>query len=142
MDRDFVNWIENYPYPYVIGDLCWQFPCMTPSDWQAQHLHKPNNPITVRDWKAALDCTVIKKGVFNMVFHPHGWIKAEQVVELIDHAVAKHGKKVKFLNFREALDRLNMRFPPLRRPDGSDNQVRVLDSDGDGLIDLLNTSEG
>ena len=26
---------------------------MTPSDWQAQHLHKPNNPLTVRDWKAA-----------------------------------------------------------------------------------------
>ena len=85
-DRSFVNTIENYPYPYVIGRLCWQFPCMTPSDWQAQHLHKPNNPLTVRDWQAALDCTVLKQGVFCLVFHPHGWIQSEQIVDLIDHA--------------------------------------------------------
>lgn len=106
LDRSFVNTIENYPYPYVIGNLCWQFPCMTPSDWQAQHLQKPNNPQTVEDWKIALDCTVIKQGVFCMVYHPHGWIRSDQVVEFIDHAVAKHGKKVKFLTFREAGDRL------------------------------------
>src|SRR5262249_27011038 len=61
-DRSFVNWVENYPYPYMIGRTCWEFPCMTPSDWQAQHRHKPFNPKTVRDWKVALDCTVIKKG--------------------------------------------------------------------------------
>jgi hypothetical protein len=106
-DRSFVNTIENYPYPYVIGKLCWEFPCTTPSDWQAQHLHKPCNPQTVADWKAALDCTVIKQGVFCMVFHPHGWIKNDQVIEFIDHAVAKHGKKVKFLTFKEAQQRLN-----------------------------------
>src|SRR5262249_10200432 len=105
--RSFVNWIENYPYPYVIGRLCWQFPCMTPSDWQAQHRHKPNNPQTVADWKAALDCTVIKQGVFCMVFHPHGWIRNDQVVEFIDYATEKYGKKVKFLTFKEALERLN-----------------------------------
>jgi hypothetical protein len=107
LDRSFVNTIENYPYPYVIGKLCWEFPCMTPSDWQAQHLHKPNNPQTVADWKAALDCTIIKQGVFCMVFHPHGWIKNDQIIELIDHAVAKHGKKVKFLTFKEAQERLD-----------------------------------
>ena len=83
----FVNTIENYPYPYVIGRLCWEFPCIVPSDWEAQHLHKPNNPKTLEDMKAALDCVVLKQGVFNLVFHPHGWIKSEQVVELIDHAV-------------------------------------------------------
>ena len=22
----FVNTIEDYPYPYVIGGLCWEFP--------------------------------------------------------------------------------------------------------------------
>src|SRR5207253_629821 len=96
-DRSFVNTIENYPYPYVISRLCWEFPCVVPSDWEASHLHGSNNPVTVRDLKAALDCTVIKQGVFNLVFHPHGWIKSEQVVDLIDHAVAKHGKRVKFL---------------------------------------------
>ena len=33
------------------------------------------------DLKAALDATVLKQGVFNLVFHPHGWIKTEQVVD-------------------------------------------------------------
>ncbi len=103
----FVNYIEDYPYPYVISRLCWEFPCVIPSDWSAQHLQKPNNPDTVSDLKAALDITVIKQGVYNLVFHPHNWIKAEQIVELIDHAVAKHGNKVKFLTFREAYERLN-----------------------------------
>src|SRR5207244_3245126 len=27
----FVTTIENYPYPYVIGKLCWEFPAMVPS---------------------------------------------------------------------------------------------------------------
>lgn len=137
---NFVNWIENYPYPYVINNLCWEFPCMVPSDWEAQFLQKPNNPKTVEDMKTALDITVLKKGVFNLVFHPHGWIKAEQVVELIDHAVAKHGKKVKFLNFREAHDRLNEHLlagQALRAKDGGDNGVRILDANNDGFMDVL-----
>lgn len=137
---NFVNWIENYPYPYVINNLCWEFPCMVPSDWEAQFLQKPNNPKTVEDMKTALDITVLKKGVFNLVFHPHGWIKAEQVVELIDHAVTNHGKKVKFLTFREADDRLNeylLAGQSLRAADGSDNGVRVLDVNNDGFMDVL-----
>ncbi|MBI5756971.1 MAG: hypothetical protein HZA46_00470, partial [Planctomycetales bacterium] len=44
----FVNYIEDYPYPYVIDRLCWEFPCVVPSDWSAQHLQGPNNPDTVR----------------------------------------------------------------------------------------------
>jgi hypothetical protein len=103
----FVNTIENYPYPYVINKLCWEFPCVVPSDWEAQHLHGKNNPKTVEDLKAALDITVIKQGVMNLVFHPHGWIRNDQIVEIIDHAVKTHGKKVKFLTFREAVERLN-----------------------------------
>ena len=113
--ESFVNTIEDYPYPYVIGRLCWEFPCATPSDWQAQHLHKPNNPKTVEDWKALLDATVIKQGVMNLVFHPHGWIKPEQVVELIDHAETKHGKKVKFLNVPRGAGAAQQE--PLGRPD-------------------------
>ncbi|MDA0917623.1 MAG: c-type cytochrome [Planctomycetota bacterium] len=137
---NFVNWIENYPYPYVINGLCWEFPCMVPSDWEAQFLQQPNNPKTVEDMKTALDITVLKKGVFNLVFHPHGWIKAEQVVELIDHTVTKHGKKVKFLTFREAHDRLNENLlagQPLRKDDGSDNGVRLLDVNRDGFMDVV-----
>jgi putative membrane-bound dehydrogenase-like protein len=139
-DRSFVNTIEDYPYPYVIGRLCWEFPCVTPSDWQAHHYHGSNNPRTVRDWKAALDATVLKQGVFTMVFHPHGWIKNEHIVDLIDYAVAKYGKKVKFLTFREALDRLNKNLlggQTLRGPNGEDNGVRLIDVNNDGFLDVV-----
>jgi len=138
-NRSFVNTIENYPYPYVIGKLCWEFPCMVPSDWEAQNLHKSNNPLTLRDWKAALDCTVVKQGVFNMVFHPHGWSTAEQFVELIDHAVTKHGKKVKFLTFKEAHERLtkNLLAGQNLRAGTADNGVRLLDLNNDGYLDVV-----
>jgi len=139
-DRTFVNTIENYPYPYVLGRLCWEFPCVMPSDWVAQHRHQPNNPVTVRDWKAALDATVVKRGVFCLVFHPHGWIRNEQIVDLIDYADVKYGKKVKFLTFREAQERLNKHLlggQPLRAADGGDNGVRLLDVDNDGYLDVV-----
>jgi putative membrane-bound dehydrogenase-like protein len=139
-DRSFVNTIENYPYPYVIGKLCWEFPCAMPSDWEANHYHKPNNPITVQDWKAELDATVLKRGVMTMVFHPHGWIQNDQLVDLIDYAVSKYGKKIKFLTFKEALDRINKNLldgNPLRAADGGDNGVRLIDVDNDGYLDVV-----
>jgi hypothetical protein len=138
----FVNTIENYPYPYVIGKLCWEFPCAVPSDWEAQNLNKPNSPKSVEDMKAAIDAVVLKKGVFNFVFHPHGWIKAEQVVELIDHVAARHGNKVKFMTFKEANERLEKTFGPLRRADGGDNGVRILDLDSDGYMDSVRIAPG
>ena len=138
--KSFVNTIDNSPYPYIINRLCWEFPCVVPSDWEAQNIQKANNPLTVEDMKAALDATVAKQGVFNLVFHPHGWIKNEQVVELIDHAVKSHGSKIKFLNFREAQERLNTHLlagATVRAKDGSDNGVRVLDLNNDGLSDVV-----
>ncbi|MGE5194189.1 MAG: hypothetical protein ACM3U2_16980 [Deltaproteobacteria bacterium] len=136
----FVNYIEDYPYPYVVNRLCWEFPCVVPSDWSAQHLQKPNNPDTLRDLKAALDITVLKQGVYNLVFHPHGWIKAEQIVELIDHAVEKHGKKVKFLTFREAYDRLNQNLFENQKYLRTDDIVPaqcLIDLNDDGFMDVI-----
>src|SRR4051812_34477814 len=26
----FVNYVEDYPYPFVVNRLCWEFPCTTP----------------------------------------------------------------------------------------------------------------
>lgn len=134
-DRSWVNTIENYPYPYVIGKLCWEFPCAMPSDWQAFHLFKKNaQPQLTDDWKAMLDCMVLKQGVMPIVFHPHGWSKPEQFVELIDYAVKKHGKKVKFLTFKECQERLNKNVlvgQPLRHgKNGQDNGVRMLPLNG------------
>ncbi|HMF12456.1 MAG TPA: PVC-type heme-binding CxxCH protein, partial [Gemmataceae bacterium] len=141
-DRTFVNTIEDYPYPYVIGRTCWEFPCVTPSDWSAQHHHKQNaNPITLRDWQAALDCTVVKQGVFCLVFHPYEWSTPQMIVDLIDHAVAKHGKKVKFLNFRECLERLNKNLltgHSLRNEKtGSTSGVLVEGRYGIGYVDVI-----
>ena len=79
--------------------------------------------------------------MFCLVFHPHGWIKSEQIVELIDHAVAKHGKKVKFLTFREAQERLDKNLlggQPLRDPaTGEWNGVQLLDVNNDGYLDVV-----
>lgn len=136
--KSFVNTIDDYPFPYVMNRAIWQFPCIVPSDWEAQNLHKPNNPVTVEDWKIALECVIRKQGTFNLVFHPHNWIKPEQVVEFIDFAATK---KVKVLTFKECLERLEKNAlggAALRRPDGGDAGVRLLDLDGDGFMDVVN----
>ena len=139
--KGFVNYLENYPYPYVIGDTCWQLPCVVPSDWEGQNRNGVNHETTVADMKAAIDATVIKQGVFTLVFHPHGWIRNDQVVELIDHAVATHGDKVKFLSMKDALDRLNTHLlagNPLRDPDtGKAQGVDLFDVNRDGYQDVV-----
>ena len=138
--QSFVNTIENYPYPYIIGDACWEFPCVVPSDWEAQHVQEPNNPDTVRDLKRALDATVAKQGVMPIVFHPHGWIRNDQLVDLIDYAVTTYGKKVKFLTFAEALERINDHLlggVPLRTKGGNEHAVRLVDLNADGFVDLV-----
>ncbi len=140
----FVNTIENYPYPYLIGRVCWELPCMVPSDWEAQNVQRPNNPDTVRDWKIALDAVVEKQGVFNLVFHPHNWIRNDQIVELIDYATQTYGDRVRFLTFRECSERLEQHLlggHALRRSDGYENGVRLLDVDGDGWLDVIVANE-
>jgi putative membrane-bound dehydrogenase-like protein len=136
----FTTTIEDYPYPYVIGKLCWEFPAMIPSDWEAFNLHGSTNAITLADWKAALDAVVIKQGVMPIVFHPHGWSSPRQFVEFIDYAVGRHGKKVKFLTFREAQERLDRNLlagKTLRAANGGGNGVRILDLNNDGFMDVV-----
>jgi putative membrane-bound dehydrogenase-like protein len=140
--KSFVNTIENYPYPYVIGNLCWEFPSIVPSDWEAQNILKPANPKLVEDWKAALDAVVIKQGVMTLTFHPYGWSTSEQIVELIDHANAKYGKRIKFMTFREAYRELGrsllggwfVRRPGLVTHDGG---VRLIDLNDDSYMDVV-----
>ena len=54
----YVGTIEDYPYPYTVNRLCWEFPCTVPSDWEAQNLLGNNSPQMLEDWKRALDVTV------------------------------------------------------------------------------------
>ncbi len=136
----FTTTIENYPYPYVINNVCWEFPALAPSDWEAQNLHGVNNEKTVDDWKRALDLTVLKKGVFTWIFHPHGWIRNDQVIQFIDYAADTYGDRVKFLTFREASERLSnhlLKGQKLRNVEGEDAGVRLLDVNQDGHMDVI-----
>jgi hypothetical protein len=139
-DRNFVNYIEDYPYPYVIDKLCWEMPSPVPDDWQGHNRHGPHSPTTVRDMKAAIDATVLKQGAFTLTFHPGGWIRNDQVIKLVDHAVTGRSGKVMFLNFREVHDRLTKHLlagHPLRTTAGQDNGVRLLDVNRDGYMDVV-----
>jgi len=140
--REFINYVEDYPYPYVIGRLCWEIPTAVPDDWMGNDHHQPRNPLTVRDMKAAVDAAAIKQGTYTLTFHPytHNWILSSQVVELVDHALGRYGKKVKFLNFREVYERLTRNVlggQPLRAANGQDNGVRLLDVNHDGFMDAV-----
>jgi hypothetical protein len=138
--RKMVNYVENYPYPFVIGRLCWEFPCLMPSDWDAQQANGKCSPVTVRDLQLAIDATVSKQGVFSLCFHPHGWISNAQVVELIDYAQARYPGQIRFLSFRDVAERLTKNLlsgQPLRTAVGGDNGVRVLDVDNDGYMDVV-----
>ncbi len=134
---DYGGFIDDYPYPYVIGGKCWELPCIVPSDWEAFNLLGAKSATMLDDWKAALDRIVEQRGVFTAVFHPHGWSSPEQWVEFIDYAEKTYGKRVKFLNFREALERLEKHALAGRtlRSGG----VRLLDVDGDGFMDVVGT---
>lgn len=139
-DRQFINYVEDYPYPFVVARLCWDIPSAIPDDWQGIHLQQPYNPVTVRDMKAAIDAVAIKQGIFVLTFHPGAWIRNDQVIELIDHATSRYGTKVKFLNFREVYDRLTQNVcagQPLRAANGQDNGVRLLDVNHDGYMDVV-----
>ncbi len=137
----YVGTIEDYPYPYVVNRLCWEFPCTVPSDWEAHNLIGDRQPQLLEDWKRALDVTVRKQGVMNLVFHPHGWSSPDQLVALIDYAEKTYGKKVKFLNFKECAERLEKMAEneQIRHPHAlnSDRGTRLVDVNGDGYMDIL-----
>jgi putative membrane-bound dehydrogenase-like protein len=142
--ESFANYIEDYPYPYLIGKACWEFPCAVPSDWESFHIQGMANQRLLEDWKAQLDATVIKQGAMSLVFHPYGWSSPQQHVDLIDYAVSKYGKRVKFLTFREALERIEKNVTggqPLRTAKGGDNGVRILDLNHDGYVDAVISNE-
>jgi len=141
----FVNVLDDYPYPYVVGNLCWELPACVPSDWAAQNHHGSGNPVTITDLKFGLDDAVTKGGVFTLCFHPHGWIQNKQVVELVDHAVTAHGKKLRFLSIPDVVERIEANAlggRSLRSDDGgTDAGIRLVDVNRDRFLDVLVSGE-
>ncbi|MFB0564260.1 MAG: FG-GAP repeat domain-containing protein [Candidatus Aminicenantaceae bacterium] len=136
-DRDFVNYIENYPYPYLVHNALWEFPCIIPSDSLGSFKYGNRAPQTLADLKKALSAVVAKKGAFTMCFHP---VSAEWLVELVDYAVSRYGKRVKFLNFKEAYHRILTNLlggMPVRYSGRRDNGIRLLDLNNDGYLDVI-----
>jgi len=137
--RKFVNYVDSYPYPYVINRRIWELPAIIPGDAHGVHAYGRNSDETVQDWKRALDIIVSQRGVMTICFHPHGYIRAEQLVAFIDYADKTYGNKITFLNCREIMDRITMNAlaeQPLVDSNGRDNGVRVLDINADGYLDV------
>ncbi len=136
--------ISDYPYPYMVGKKCIEFPFVVPSDWQGYNALGAKNPQMLADWKAALDTTVAAKGTMTLVLHPHGWSDPAQIVEFVDYAVAKYGKRVKFLSIREAMERIEknaLAGESLRSAKGDDAGVRMFDLNDDGFMDIVMATE-
>ncbi|MGI9456606.1 MAG: PVC-type heme-binding CxxCH protein, partial [Aeoliella sp.] len=135
----YVTSIRDYPYPYVVGRLQWELPLMLPRGRCKQALQSSPHQ-TSQDMKAAIDLTVIKKGVAVLTWRDGQPLDSRQMVDVIDHVVTKYGDKVRFLTFREVLARLQRHLlggQPLRTVDGHDNGVRLLDINNDGYMDVV-----
>lgn len=132
--------IENYPFPFALGNRCWEFPISTPSDFQGWYQYGNASAVTATDWQAGLAISVRKQGLFTLLFHRKGWSTGAQILDLIDHADSTYGRRIRFLTFRQAVDRLTTNAlggEPMRAPDGGDNGVRLIDLDGDGFLDVV-----
>ena len=140
MMNGFVSYIENYPYPFVVGGKIWELPFVYPNDYTGNGLNGAQSATTIADFKAAVDATVAKQGCVSLCFHAGGWMLNTQMVDIVDHADRTYGRKVRFLNMREMHQRMVKHMlagHPLRNAKGGDNGVRVFDIDGDGYMDVV-----
>ncbi len=142
--REMANFVEDYPYPYVIHHVCWEIPALMPSDWNAQYLNGKASPRTLEDWKFALQIVVKKRGIWALCFHPYDWIAAEQVVELADYAAKTFGPRIRFMTFPEVVEALEhnlLRGHRLRNHAGQQSGVRLVDVNADGYMDVVIANE-
>lgn len=133
-------YIEDYPYPYVVGHTLWELPFSIPSDYLGSETFGPASPQTVVDLRAVVDATVAKAGLGILVLHPYDWIRAEQVREVIAYAHERYGERIAFLTLPEVVEHLETHAlggRPLRTPGGRDAGARILDLDADGYMDAV-----
>ncbi|MEX2577687.1 MAG: FG-GAP-like repeat-containing protein [Verrucomicrobiales bacterium] len=134
------NYVTDYPYPFVINRTLWELPAAIPGDAHGVHAYGNKSEEILEDWKRALDVAVAMKGVYTLCFHPHGYVRSDQIAALVDYADRTYGGRVKFLNCREVYDRLTRHLcagVPLREAEGDDGGVRLADVNADGHLDVL-----
>ncbi|QDV25486.1 DUF7133 domain-containing protein [Aureliella helgolandensis] len=137
---EYANYVTNYPYPYVVGRQIWEIPCHAPGDHQADFYAQHYGHRIVEEWKKGVDGAVVKQGLCTLLFHPYGKCTPEQIIEVIDYATSKYGRRIKFLTMRDVQERLNRTLlagHPLRSAKGEDNGVRLLDVNHDGVLDVV-----
>jgi hypothetical protein len=127
----FVTTIENYPYPYVVGKLCWEFPRWfraTGSSTARHQQSRDRGRLEEQPWTRA----VLKQGIFNFIFHPHGWILPPKwLSSSITQCEIRQAREVPELP--RSVERLNQncsRASPFGRPTAWTG-VRLLDANHD-----------
>ena len=142
--ENYATTSTGYPYPYVINDLVWEFPIICPTDWQGKTRYADYSPKMIAALKRGLDQVIAAQGAYTFCFHPHGWIKNSQVVEMIDHVVEGYGSTVRFIHFEEALRRMEKHLLggiSLRNTSGGDAGIRLVDVNHDGYLDVIVANE-
>jgi hypothetical protein len=130
-------YIENYPYPFAIGQLIWEFPLIQPDDSISRWV--PDAPV-VREMNAAIDVAVIKKGICPIVFHTYNWMSQAEVNQVIDYADQTYGSQVEFMTIPTAVQLIEQNMLAgncLRATNGQDNGVRIMDVNNDGYMDVV-----
>ena len=137
--KSFVNTIEDYPYPYVIGRLCWEFPCVVPSDWR-RRTAKAQQPANRRRFQTGPR----RDGRQAGRVHAHlssAQLDQERADRRADRSrrgeARQEGQVPHLSRSARAAGQKPAGRQPLRAADGGDNGVRLLDLDNDGYLDVV-----
>lgn len=133
----FDNFITNYPYPYVADNKIWEFPFVSPSDFQFNLSGASKNKI-VPEWCASLDSIVRARGTMVLLLHPNGWVSPDSVVEFIQYAAKTYGTRLKFLSIADANKRIQQNVLQGERL----SNIKLVDINADGFLDLRLSKPG
>jgi hypothetical protein len=101
----FLNFISDYPYPYLVAGRFWEIPFCSPSDYQS-FAKKESAAVVLNDWKYALDQTVRMHGTMPLLVHNNDWVSLETISAFITYARERYGERIEFMTVREVYDLL------------------------------------
>lgn len=141
------TWIDDYPYPFVTGNhLLMEFPS-GPCDslycgWTGAECRRTFGEHWLSMWQAIVGHAFTRKGIVVFCCHLASEQKPspEKVTQFVKHVRTETDGRARFLTFKQAQQRMqeHMFFgQALRRSDGLDNGVRLLDLNQDGYMDVV-----